>query len=181
MEATTSVVIPVALLTLSYAVTFRRSFALLSQLSDTKERESREEEEEVVEGEEDLIPNPEPLGGSLSPPKKSRAAYFAAAAPMDTAMRTTPQRLFPHEYRLPLDTDAAALRSKLIDADAAKRRAMTRLAELERETENLKKRCAELERKTAVGDTLHQLGITQKFLSMAMPQLKARRRVLWKA
>ena len=177
METTTSVVIPVALLTLSYAVTFRRSLALLGRFSETTEEEH---EGEIVEGEEDLIPKPEPLGGSLFPPKKLRAATLTTPV-VDTAMRTTPQRLFPHEYKLPMDTDAVALRAKLIDADAAKRRAMTRLAELERETEHLKRRCAELERKSTVGDTLHQLGFTQRFLSMAVPQLKARRRVLWKA
>jgi len=167
--------VPIALLTLSYAVSVRRSLALLGTLSNNSDLEQVH-----VEGEEDLIPQPEPLGGALAPSKKSRAA-FMLVQPVEVSVGKS-QGLFPHEsYKLPLDTDAAALRTKLIDADAAKRRAMTRVAELERETETLKRRCAELEHKTVAGDALHQLGFAQKFLSMAIPQLKARRRgvMMW--
>jgi len=183
-----------ALLTLTYLVSIRRSVALVNRITGNQEQLYQDEDEDdfVVEGEEDLIPKPEPLGGLLPPPRQ-RAAVLATSTTSQNRLQessrgshayASPNIRFGHEkqeYKLPLDTDAAALRSKLIDADAAKRRAMARLAELERETENLRRRCAELERKSMVGESLHQLGFSQKFFSMAVPHLKAGRRgVMWK-
>ena len=52
---------------------------------------------------------------------------------------------------------------------------MTRVAELERETENLKLRCAELERKAKNVDAVSQIPVSQRFLSLLLPNLKVRR------
>ena len=48
-----------------------------------------------------------------------------------------------------MDLGASELRSKLIDADAARRRALVRLSQLEKETLRLQQRCEELERRSA--------------------------------
>ena len=190
----TASIVPVTLLTVSYLITLRRGWAWFSGRSKVEDVN----EEEAVEGEEDIIPKPEPLGGVLSPRNvyysRPKEPSFKHARQLDVRSRPASPSPFSFEkqrYELPLDLDAKALRAKLIDADAAKRRAMTRLAELERETENLKIRCAELERKAVVAenvqslskmvaDSLQSLGLTQRLLAIAVPQLKYRGRgVMW--
>ena len=198
-SAASTLAIPITILTLTSFVVLRRGLAILTQGVQYEE----ESEEEFVEGEEELLPTPEPLGGALAPPKRNLRAYEAPHFLHDSSMRVSrlAQASFPFDkqrYELPLDLDARSLRAKLIDADAAKRRAMTRLAELERETETLKRRCAELEGKVVADrkvasenihslgklmtDSLQTLGLSQRLLvSIAMPQLKYRGRgVMWK-
>jgi hypothetical protein len=211
---TMGLVIPLVVLTVTSAITLRRSLATLinfSPLSPSSQGIRNEEtddegEQEYVEGEEDILPKPEPLGGSMAPPKKiSKPSLFQMQSHNKIIENHSPtinvedrstatiirsnsaqQILFAHEKAEvkvpPMDMDAVALRAKLIDADAAKRRALTRLAELERETENLKRRCAELEHKSSMAaDGMQQLSVTQRLVSIVLPQLKARRRaVMWK-
>lgn len=164
-------------------------------------------DDELIDNEEYALPKPEPLGGTMVQTRKPAVKTVATVPVMSIKQNSTSispppspslSAIHSHQFAYeksrfepPLDLDASALRNKLIDADAAKRRAMTRLAELERETETLKRRCAELEhrihgeglRTTAsmMTDSLQSLGMSQRILSLAVPQIKYKgRSVLWK-
>ncbi|KAH9247034.1 hypothetical protein BASA81_015372 [Batrachochytrium salamandrivorans] len=83
----------------------------------------------------EALPQPEPLGRGLPLAAKRKLP------PLPKPLPALPVSSFDRNL------DAQALRAKLIDADAARRRAMTRVAQLEQETELLAKRCKELEKK----------------------------------
>jgi hypothetical protein len=173
MEQDTTLVIPLTLFTLTSLISLRSARQFLFT----------DEKEEVFTTKEEELPKPEPLGGVA--PLQRRKSSFVPIRQQQQQQRLGERRpSLPTSFeKLPLDVDAATLRAKLVDADAAKRRAMSRVAELERETANLQKRCAELEQKSMnMGDSLQQLSVTQRILSFVIPQLKARGRrgMLWK-
>src|SRR4051794_3738123 len=114
----TNVAIPMALLTITYAVSLRRSAALIGQYYDGNATEE-EEDNDHVEGDEDLIPKPEPLGSGVpltSLPRRNSAVTHSRHAGSRLESRqahdrqTHHQVLFAHEKgldKIPMDLDAA--------------------------------------------------------------------------
>lgn len=128
---------------LSMAIALRTVSKVLLFHGDEAARQD-EEDDEALFG----IPKPEPLGRGLAPPVRSKSPVLARSNKRKSSIAPPPPPIVHIIPTFDKNLDAAQLRTKLIDADAARRRAMTRVAQLERETETLTKRCEELEKMT---------------------------------
>lgn len=137
----------------------------------------------------DEIPVPEPLGNGVCaktiPP---RPPFATSTAPQPAWLQ------HPLYYKklpeLLKQYDAETLRSKLLDADSAKRRAMQLLHKIECENETLRVRCADLERverrneanaAAAVGAAGGDYSFGGLMNYFVLPGLKSKRRMTWKA